>query len=421
MHQFGVQKLQLTLILILIMQNNKLTVTISNGNLTEIFNHDETGFRIPLRITKVNENKAALTGSQFQAKKILNGDRKLYVDILDGKGHKTGKVKEAGTADKDPVYHDEKFDGVSEATGEPGDNYFRELTPGIYELTEIKTPDGTYRKPVDDKGNPMKWYFKVFVYKDRQPNGADYMGVDFYFEHKFSENDDWNKDYQITDKEKQALIGKTIKGLGAEDSKFNKYIQVIPDDGRSNPARPDAPYKGINDAEVTNYKNKTKLNFFKKDKENHQNLEGAEFSLRKVKMETVEENGKKVQKIVKDKNNKPVIDETESKEEGKRIEPFDEKSQFAKAISDKDLGVNFTDIPEGPYILEEIKPVDGYKKIDSFLLIKFTENEDGSWKQIVKAYEKGPDGKYIEMEKPNININSEGKFVSDIMRKLYRP
>lgn len=381
-------------------KNNKLTVTISNGNLTEIFNHDETGFRIPLRITKVNENKAALTGSQFQAKKILNGDRKLYVDILDGKGHKTGKVKEAGTADKDPVYHDEKFDGVSEATGEPGDNYFRELTPGIYELTEIKTPDGTYRKPVDDKGNPMKWYFKVFVYKDRQPNGADYMGVDFYFEHTFSENDDWNKDYQITDKEKQALIGKTIKGLGAEDSKFNKYIQVIPDDGRSNPARPDAPYKGINDAEVTNYKNKTKLNFFKKDKENHQNLEGAEFSLRKVKMETVEENGKKVQKIVKDENNKPVIDETESKEEGKRIEPFDEKSQFAKAISDKDLGVNFTDIPEGTYILEEIKPADGYKKIDSFLLIKFTENKDGSWKQEIKGYEKGTDGKYQEIANP---------------------
>lgn len=380
--------------------NNKLTVTISNGNLTEIFNHDETGFRIPLRITKVNENKAALTGSQFQAKKILNGDRKLYVDILDEKGHKTGKVKEAGTADEDPVYHDEKFDGVSEATGEPGDNYFRELTPGIYELTEIKTPDGTYRKPVDDKGNPMKWYFKVFVYKDRQPNGADYMGIDFYFEHTFSENDDWNKDYQITDAEKEALYGKTIKGLGAEDSKFNKYIKVIPDDGRSNPARPDAPYKGINDAEVTNYKNKTKLNFFKKAKENHQNLEGAEFSLRKVKMETVEENGKEIQKIVKDENNKPVIDETESKEEGKRIEPFDEKSQFAKAISDKELGVNFTDIPEGTYILEEIKPAEGYKKIDSFLLITFTENKDGSWKQEIKGYEKGTDGKYQEIANP---------------------
>ena len=399
--------------------NNKLTVTISNGNLTEIFNHDETGFRIPLRITKVNENKAALTGSQFQAKKILNGDRKLYVDVLDEKGNKTGRVKEAGTADEDPVYFDEKFDGVSEATGEPGDNYFRELTPGIYELTEIKTPDGTYRKPVDDKGNPMKWYFKVFVYKDRQPNGADYMGIDFYFEHTFSKDDDWNKYYQLTDAEKEALYGKTIKGLGAEDSKFNKYIKVIPDDGRSNPARPDAPYKGINDAEVTNYKNKTKLNFFKKAKENHQNLEGAEFSLRKVKMETVEENGTKIQKIVKDENNKPVIDETESKEEGKRIEPFDEKLQFAKAISDKDLGVNFTDIPEGTYILEEIKPADGYKKIDSFLLITFTENEDGSWKQIVKAYEKGPDGKYIEMQKPNIDINSEGKFVSVYNEKNY--
>ena len=117
-------------------------------------------------------------------------------------------------------------------------------------------------------------------------------------------------------------------------------------------------------------------------------------------METVEENGTKIQRIVKDENNKPVIDETESKEEGKRIEPFDEKSQFAKAISDKELGVNFTDIPEGTYILEEIKPAEGYKKIDSFLLIKFTENEDGSWKQEIKGYEKDADGKYQEIANP---------------------
>lgn len=411
-------------------QNPLKTIKIANGNLTEIFNKDESGFRIPLRITKVNENKGALTGSQFRARKILNGDKSLYKDILvDGKP--SGKYQKSDKVAEDfPLYHSEKFDAVSEATGEPGDNYFRELTPGIYELTEIKAPDGTYRIPLDDNGEPMKWYFQVFVYEGRNPKGADYMGINFYFEHTFSENDDWNKDYPLTEAEKKALIGKTIKGLGTDDSKFNKFIQVIPDDGRSNPARPDAPYKGINDAQVTNYRSKTSLSFLKKDEETHQNINGAEFSLRKVQTETSTQDGKKVEKVKVDSNNKPLYEPekttgedgkplTEAQKEAERVQPYDKDLGFAKDISDDKLGVEFTNIEQGTYILEEIKPADGYKPRDSFLTITFTSSEDGSWKQIVKAYEKGPDGKYIEMAKPNIDINSEGKFVSVYNEKNY--
>lgn len=411
-------------------QNPLKTIKIANGNLTEIFNKDESGFRIPLRITKVNENKGALTGSQFRARKILNGDKSLYKDILvDGKP--SGKYQKSDKVAEDfPLYHNEKFDAVSEATGEPGDNYFRELTPGIYELTEIKAPDGTYRIPLDDNGEPMKWYFQVFVYEGRNPKGADYMGINFYFEHTFSENDDWNKDYPLTEAEKKALIGKTIKGLGTEDSKFNKYIQVIPDDGRSNPARPDAPYKGINDAQVTNYRSKTTLSFLKKDEETHQNINGAEFSLRKVQTETSTQDGKKVEKVKVDSNNKPLYEPekttgedgkplTEAQKEAERVQPYDKDLGFAKDISDDKLGVEFTNIEQGTYILEEIKPANGYKPRDSFLTITFTSSEDGSWKQIVKAYEKGPDGKYIEMAKPNIDINKEGQFVSVYNKKNY--
>ena len=411
-------------------QNPLKTIKIANGNLTEIFNKDESGFRIPLRITKVNENKGALTGSQFRARKILNGDKSLYKDILvDGKP--SGKYQKSDKVAEDfPLYHNEKFDAVSEATGEPGDNYFRELTPGIYELTEIKAPDGTYRIPLDDNGEPMKWYFQVFVYEGRNPKGADYMGINFYFEHTFSENDDWNKDYPLTEAEKKALIGKTIKGLGTDDSKFNKFIQVIPDDGRSNPARPDAPYKGINDAQVTNYRSKTTLSFLKKDEETHRNINGAEFSLRKVQTETSTQDGKKVEKVKVDSNNKPLYEPekttgedgkplTEAQKEAERVQPYDKDLGFAKDISDDKLGVEFTNIEQGTYILEEIKPAKGYKPRDSFLTITFTSSEDGSWKQIVKAYEKGPDGKYIEMAKPNIDINSEGKFVSVYNEKNY--
>ncbi len=409
-------------------QNDLKIMTISNGNLMEIFNKDESGFRIPLRITKVNENKGALTGSQFKARKILNGDRSLWKDILDSNGKPSGRVEKSGKlADKDPIYFDEKYDGVSEATGEPGDNYFRELTPGIYELTEVRAPDGTYRMPVDDEGKPMKWYFQVFVYEGRNPRGADYMGINFYFTHKFTANDSFNKD-NVTDEEKQKLIGTTIEGLGSENSKFNKYIKVIPDDGRSNPARPDAPYQGINDAQVTNYKNRTTFSFLKKDKETYQNLALAEFSLRKAKT-------KKDGSVYFDMNGKAMYEpEAKTDSKGKalskeqldamRIKPFDDKKGYAIAKSDEKLGVEFTNIEEGTYILEEHKSKEGFAPLDAYFLVTFKEDTKGAWKQEVKAYKLGKDKIYHEVKdarevKELFEKSDAGKLVSVYNKKNY--
>ena len=399
-------------------ENNTVIVNITNGNLVEIFNHDETGFRIPLRITKVNENKAALTGSQFKARKLVNGERvPIYKKNKDGTYTDTGKTGF-------PKYYDEKFDGVSEATGKPGDNYFRELTPGIYELEEIKTPDNTYRPPKDKNGNDMKWYFKVVINKEKVPRDANYMDITFDFEHTFSEKDDFN--IGISEAEKKHLIEdvKTIKGFKKGDPDFARYIEEVKDDGRSDPARPDAPYKWIHDARVTNYKNKTKLNFFKKDKASYQNIGGAEFSLRKAKLD---KEGKLVFK-----NNKPAYEEEPTKgADGKpltpeqldsiRVQPYDEDKKFAKAVSNDQLGVEFTNIGEGTYILEEIKPADGFKPTDSFLAITFTEDEKGSWKQEVKGYEKNEQGIYQEMSDTNkfFSKNTKGKFVSVNNEKAY--
>lgn len=407
-------------------KNNTVTVNISNGNLMEIFNKDETGFRIPLRITKVNENKGALTGSQFKARKILNGDKSLYKEI-------NKKIVKTGESKDYPIYHDEKFDGVSEATGEPGDNYFRELTPGIYELTEIKAPDGTYRIPKDENGKPMKWYFQVFVYEGRDPRGADYMGINFNFEHTFTDKDDFNKD-NVNEAEKAKLIGTTIEGLGSDKAKFNKYIKVIPDDGRSNPARPDAPYQGINDAQVTNYKSKTNLSFFKKDLETHKNLKDAEFTLRKVKIQTVDENGKKVEKPVLGTDNKPeYADDKTTDDKGKEytddqlkdlmVQPYhkDKDKVYALAKSTENLGVEFTNIEEGTYILEETTPAKGYKPTDSFLTITFTEAKDGSWKQVVTGYKKDSTGKYVKTAETDtfFSKDKDGKLVSIANQKKY--
>ena len=47
----------------------------------DIFNKDETGFRIPLRITKVNENGGVLTGAQFRARKLLKSDQIIDEDV----------------------------------------------------------------------------------------------------------------------------------------------------------------------------------------------------------------------------------------------------------------------------------------------------------------------------------------------------
>ncbi|MSS77499.1 hypothetical protein FYJ26_03605 [Anaerococcus sp. WCA-380-WT-2B] len=346
---------------------NQVTIEIANGNLTEIFNNDESGFRIPLRVSKVNSNKGTLTGSQFKARKIINGEK--APEYIDGKP--TGNYTY-------PKYYNEEFDAVSEATGEPGDNYFRELTPGIYELEEIKTPDASYKIPKDKDGNPMKWYFKVYVNKDKSPRDADYMNIDFGFSHTFSESDDFNK--AISDEEKQKLIGTTIKGLGVDDPVFNKYAKIVADDGRSYPARPDAPYKKIHDVQVTNYKNKTKLNFKKVDL-NYNAISGAKFRLIKVK---TNKDGTVQTSFF---GNKPVEDTYEEDiiENEAVIHKKGDPIYKEEAISDKILGVEFNDIPEGTYILEEIAPAEGYKKNDGYITITFTENEQGKWKQVVKA------------------------------------
>ena len=397
-------------------KDNIVTVDISNGNLIEIFNKDETGFRIPLRISKVNENKAALTGSQFKARKLVNGEKvRLYEKNDDGKYIDTGN-------DGYPKYYNEKFDGVSEATGKPGDNYFRELTPGIYELTEIKTPNDSYRLPKDKNGKDMKWYFKVVINDKKVPSDAGYMDIKFDFEHTFKETDDFNS--AISEEEKQKLIGTTIKGFTKGDPDFARYIEEVKDDGRSDPARPDAPYKWIHDARVTNYKNKTSLGFMKKDSETHRNISGAVFSLRKAKLDAdgnlVFENNKPVYALEKTtgKDGKPL---TEAELNLQRVQPYNEEKQFATNKSNEKLGVEFTNIDEGTYILEEIKPADGYKKIDSFLAITFTEGEDGSWKQDVKAYAKDKNGEYQVMEEPNdfLGRDDDGEFVSVKNDKAY--
>ncbi|MDU5535592.1 MAG: SpaA isopeptide-forming pilin-related protein, partial [Anaerococcus sp.] len=229
--------------------------TISNGNLLRVFNKDETGFRIPLRISKKDENGSPLSGAQFTAKKIIKG--------------KEGK------------YADEEFDVVSEATGLSGDNYFRELSPGIYELTETRSPrpqgvtdeEGSdYLLPKDKDGNDQKWYFEVKQNPEQKdPRAADYMIIDFKFSHTFKETDEFTEAGEAYDS--KDWYGKTIYGTepvdGADgkvaNEDFMKLIKLVPDDHRSNPARPDAPYKKINDLEVTNVKKKTDFSFIKSD------------------------------------------------------------------------------------------------------------------------------------------------------------
>lgn len=374
--------------------NKTVKMTISNGNLMEIFNHDETGFRIPLRISKVNENKGALTGSQFKARKLIDGEEaNIYEKDSDGKYKVVGRGL--------PKYAEEPFDAVSEATGEPGDNYFRELSPGIYELEETIAPGTSYRLPTDKNGNPMKWYFKVFVNENKLPSEADYMGITFDFDYTFTKDSRFNK--KITKEEQEELIklGK-IEGLTRENPDFNKYVEEIKDDGRSNPARPDAPYKWIHDVQVTNYKNKTELKFFKKDGESRQNLKGAKFSLEKVLLDN---NG-----------------EVELNSDG--TPKTDPSVKIPNQTSDDKLGITFKDLDEGTYVLKETKAVDGYAPNDSFLIIKFKLADDGSWTQEVKAYKKDENDKYVEItdekEKAKIfDINERGELLDINNNKNY--
>ena len=363
-----------------------VSLNIANGNTMDIFNKDETGFRIPLRITKVNENNGVLTGAQFRARKLLKSDQ-----IID---------------EKPPVYGNEEFDGVSEATGLPGDNYFRELSPGLYELTEIKAPSGAYRLPKDENGNDKKWYFKVEVAKDangnyKKPSDDDYMKIEFQFTETLPENVE-DARWAIPKKDRKELLGKPIKGIKLGDNEYDKFTQIIKDDHRSDPARPDAPYKGIDDVKVTNFLKTTEISFYKKDLATYQNIENAEFTLKRAKLG---ENGN----ITFDNDGNPQYENLgekvkgdDGKEYDKFIKPegYEEAINGVKKVSKKDAKVLFSNLEQGTYILKESKPADGYKLNDSFLAITLKSDEkEGSWKQEIVAYKK-QEGKYVKVDNP---------------------
>ena len=377
-----------------------VSLNIANGNTMDIFNKDETGFRIPLRITKVNENNGVLTGAQFRARKLLKSDQ-----IID---------------EKPPVYGNEEFDGVSEATGLPGDNYFRELSPGLYELTEIKAPSGAYRLPKDENGNDKKWYFKVEVAKDangkyKKPSDDDYMKIEFKFTETLPENVE-DARWAIPKKDRKELLGKPIKGIKLGDNEYDKFTQIIKDDHRSDPARPDAPYKGIDDVRVTNFLKTTELGFYKKDLATYQNIDGADFILRRAKLDgdgnlTFDNEGNPKYENL---NEKEKADD--GKEYDKFIKPegYDETINGVKKTSKKDTQVLFSNLEQGTYILKETKPSAGYKLEDKFLAITFKADEKGYWKQVIKAYEK-QNGKYVEVEKPGLHFQKDQEGDLDIV------
>lgn len=380
-------------------KDGNVLVKITNGNLIKIFNKDENGFRIPLRIEKANEDKSPLSGAKFRAKKIVDGEK------IKGK-------------DEYPKYYNEPFDALTEATGLAGENYFRELTPGIYELWEEEAPN-EYTKLKN------KWYFKVEVDPEKKPNEANYMRIVFDFSYKFPIDLSDKKFSHLTEAEKNRLRGKTIFGLNSnEKTKFDddrlttdaykefiRNVQILPDNQISKPARPDAPYKGIDVVGVTNHKSLGQLEF-KKVALNNNPVEGATFRLTKVR---VESNGKLIIKST-DKKPDPVIDD-------------DGKIVYQKEITSKGiLGIKFGGITEGTYILEEIEAPEGYKKVDSFIVIKYKEDADGKLVQTVDKTQSDPDflklltfknGSEIESIKNEDNltkvsfqkVNSKGEIV----------
>ena len=371
-----------------------VSLTIANGNTLDIFNKDETGFRIPLRITKVNENDGVLTGAQFSARKILKGEQ-IVVD-----GEK-----------KYPQYYEEAYDGFSEATGLPGDNYFRELSPGLYELTETKAPNGSYRLPKDENGNDKKWYFKVVIAKDengnyKNPADDDYMKIEFQFTETLPKTKNDSK-WALNEPEDD-LLGKTIKGIKLGEGEYDKFTQIIKDDHRSDPARPDAPYKGIDDVKVTNFLKTTEISFHKKDFATYQNIEKAEFTLKRAKLG---EDGN----LTFDNEGNPQyenLDEKVTGDDGKEYDKFIKPEGYDKTIngvkkkSKKDAEVIFSNLEQGTYILKETKPATGYKLNENFLAITLKADEKGYWKQEIVAYQKDGNG-YKKVE------NSESIFRKD--------
>ena len=358
-------------------ENGNVLVKITNGNLIKIFNKDENGFRIPLRIEKANEDKSPLSGAKFRAKKIVDGEK------IKGK-------------DEYPKYYDEPFDALTEATGLAGENYFRELTPGIYEMWEEQAPN-EYTKLKN------KWYFKVEVDPEKKPNEANYMRMVFDFSYKFPIDLSDKKFSHLTEAEKNRFRGKTIFGLNSNEKttfeddrlttdaykEFIRNVQILPDNQISKPARPDAPYKGIDVVGVTNHKTLGQLEF-KKVAFNNNPVEGATFQLTKVR---VESNGKLIIKST-DKKPDPVIDD-------------DGNIVYQKQITSKGiLGIKFDGITEGTYILEEIEAPEGYKKPDSFIVIKYKEDADGKLVQTVDKTQSDQDFLKLLTFKNGLEIES---------------
>ena len=308
-------------------------IEIQQGHTIKVFNKDETGFRIPLRIKKTAEDGYPLDGANFRARKIIDG--------------------EEGTA-----YYNEAYDQISAATGLSGDNYFRELSPGVYELTETKVPAG-FREDVKNK----KWYFKVERNKAVAETAANSMVITFDFTENINASTKFTKG--ISEEEKQNLIALgTIVGIGnASVLQNNDYITIVPqdeDDGRSKPARPDAPYPTIDEIGVKNYNATTKFNFQKFDETGRNILGEAEFKLTKT-----DKDGKPLTKNV-DGKEVPVYEQVRTSDTNSGFVEFDGLTKNSAEDGDK-------------YILEEVKAPAGYEASKAKFGLQVFVSDKGSW------------------------------------------
>lgn len=308
-------------------------IEIQQGHTIKVFNKDETGFRIPLRIKKTAEDGYPLDGATFRARKLIDG--------------------EEGTA-----YYNEAYDQISAATGLSGDNYFRELSPGVYELTETKVPAG-FREDVKDK----KWYFKVERNKDVAATAANSMTITFDFTENITASTKFTKG--ISEEDKQSLINLgTIVGIGnASVLRNNDYITIVPqdeDDGRSKPARPDAPYPTIDEIGIKNYNQTTKFSFQKFDETGRNILGGAKFKLTKT-----DKDGKVLTKNV-DGKEVPVYEQIRESDPNTGFVEFDGLTKNSAEDGDK-------------YILEEIEAPAGYEILKDKFGLQVFISKSGDW------------------------------------------
>lgn len=282
-------------------QKNKTTTQTPDPNsYLQIFDTPETYSRIPLRITKVDDEGRALSRAVFRLEKIKKSPEGLGL---------------------------ESYDAVSSATGLPGDYYFRELTPGIYKLTEKEVPEG-YMSPKTAQGTDYAWYLKVTTYIDPKDNQVKLRIV---LPGDPEENDPINKDLKDYNDAVQTPV---------------KYMVRIPDDGRSKPARPDAPYKGIDEGRISNYKSKTTLQFQKRDEKAFSTLAGATFTLT-----------------------------SDAKDPNDATKPL-----YQATVTSTAEGLLFDNLPEGTYTLKETKPPEGYQ---------ITTGKLGEWKVKVEKNAQG--------------------------------